>query len=112
MLKTASQGQRAEGKKAKFDVEIASVATAVPEHKICQAEITKLARRKFSRISRGSKASMATPGLITAMPANRRTGIISTMDGKRVPPSSSAMRLTCSRKWRSKPTEARVYRAR
>ena len=28
MLKTASQGQRAEGKKAKFDVEIASVATA------------------------------------------------------------------------------------
>ena len=31
MLKTASQGQRTEGKKAKFDVEIASVATAVPD---------------------------------------------------------------------------------
>ena len=98
MLKTASQGQRTEGKKAKFDVEIASVATAVPEHKICQAEITKLGRRKFFRISRGSKASMAILGLRPATPASRRIGIISTMDGKRVPPSSSAMRLTCWRR--------------
>ena len=56
-------------------------------------------REKFFRISRGSKASMATLGLIPAMPANRRTGIISTMDGKRVPQSSSAMRLTCWRRW-------------
>ena len=52
MLKTASQGQRAEGKKAKFDVEIASVATAVPEHKICQAEITKRAREVFPHLPR------------------------------------------------------------
>ena len=80
MLKTASQGQRAEVNKAKFDVEIASVATAVPPHKICQSEIAG-ARKKFSRISRGSKASMATPGLITDICANRRTGIISATDG-------------------------------
>jgi alkylresorcinol/alkylpyrone synthase len=52
MLKTASQGQRAERKKAKFDVEIASVATAVPAHKICQAEITKRAREVFPHLAR------------------------------------------------------------
>ena len=52
MLKTAGQGQRAERKKAKFDVEIASVATAVPEHKICQAEITKRAREVFPHLAR------------------------------------------------------------
>jgi alkylresorcinol/alkylpyrone synthase len=52
MLKTASQGQRAEGKKAKFDVEIASVATAVPAHKICQAEITNRAREVFPHLAR------------------------------------------------------------
>jgi alkylresorcinol/alkylpyrone synthase len=89
MLKTASQGQRAERKKAKFDVEIASVATAVPTHKICQAEITKRAG-KFSRTSRGSKASMAIPGSRPATPASRQIGITSAMDGKRAPPCSSA----------------------
>lgn len=52
MLKTASQGQRAEGKKAKFDVEIASVATAVPAHKIGQAEIAKRAREIFPHLPR------------------------------------------------------------
>src|SRR5262245_52808686 len=52
MLKTASQSQRAEGKKAKFDVEIASVATAVPEHKIGRAEIVKLAREVFLDLTR------------------------------------------------------------
>jgi predicted naringenin-chalcone synthase len=52
MLKTASQGQRAERKKAKFDVEIASVATAVPAHKICQAEMTKRAREVFPQAAR------------------------------------------------------------
>jgi alkylresorcinol/alkylpyrone synthase len=50
MLKTASQGQRAEGKKAKFDVEIASVAIAVPAHKIGQAEIGKRAREIFPHL--------------------------------------------------------------
>ena len=63
-------------------------------------------REKFFRISRGSKASMAILGLRPVTPANRRTGITSTMDGKRVPPSSSAMRLTCWRRWRSKPPKA------
>jgi alkylresorcinol/alkylpyrone synthase len=52
MLKTASQGQWTEGKKAKFDAEIASVATAVPEHKICQTEITKLGREVFPHLAR------------------------------------------------------------
>ena len=52
MLKTAGQRQRAERKKAKFDVEIASVATAVPEHRICQAEITKRAREVFPHLAR------------------------------------------------------------
>ena len=52
MLKTATQDQRAEGKRAKFDVEIASVATAVPEHRICQAESIKLAREVFPHLAR------------------------------------------------------------
>jgi len=52
MLTTAGQRQRAERKKAKFDVEIASVATAVPEHRICQAEITKLGREVFPHLAR------------------------------------------------------------
>lgn len=52
MLKIASQVQQAKGKNAKFDVEIASVATAVPEHKICQAEIAKRARKIFPHLPR------------------------------------------------------------
>jgi alkylresorcinol/alkylpyrone synthase len=47
MLNIASKSRQAEGKKAKFDVEIASVATAVPKHKICQAEISKRATEIF-----------------------------------------------------------------
>ena len=78
MLKTASQGQQAEGKKAKFDVEIASVATAVPEHKICQAEIAKRAREIFPHLPRleslygntgiDNRYSVRTAGLVSSAP--------------------------------------------
>ena len=52
MLKTSSQGQRADRKQTKFDAKIAAVATAVPEHRICQAEITKRAREVFPHLAR------------------------------------------------------------
>jgi alkylresorcinol/alkylpyrone synthase len=52
MLKIASQVQQAKGKNAKFDLEITSVATAVPEHKVCQAEIAKRARKIFPHLPR------------------------------------------------------------
>ena len=97
MLKTASQGQRTEGKKAKFDVEIASVATAVPEHKICQAEVTKLGREVFPHLAR-LESLYGNTGIELDTPASRRIGITSTMGGKRVPQSSNATRLTCWRK--------------
>jgi hypothetical protein len=97
MLKTASQGQRAEGNKAKFDVEIASVATAVPAHKICQAEITKRAREVFPHLAQ-LESLYGNTGIETRYPARRRIGITNAMDGKRVPRSSSTMRLPCWRR--------------
>jgi alkylresorcinol/alkylpyrone synthase len=52
MLKTASQAQRVERKKANFDVEIASVATAVPVHKVHQADIAERAKAVFPHLAR------------------------------------------------------------
>ena len=84
MLKTAGQGQRAERKKAKFDVEIASVATAVPKIESREAQTTKRAREVFPHLAR-LKASMAIPGLETRYACEAPdSGIISaSMDGRR-----------------------------
>jgi alkylresorcinol/alkylpyrone synthase len=52
MLKNASQGQQAERKKATFDVQIASVATAVPAQRVSQADIAGRAKTVFPHLSR------------------------------------------------------------
>ena len=52
MLKTLEPGSTADRQQAKLDAKIAAVATAVPEHKICQAEVTKLAREVFPHLAR------------------------------------------------------------
>ena len=92
MLKTTGQGQRAEHKKAKFDVEIASVATAVPEHRTPKPRLPS-APEVFPHFAR-LESLYGNTGIEFDTRARRRAGIMSAMDGRRVQPSSSATRST------------------
>jgi alkylresorcinol/alkylpyrone synthase len=52
MLKTAGKTQRGQRTAAGFDVQIAGVATAVPLHKVSQAEIGRRAKAMFPHLAR------------------------------------------------------------
>jgi len=91
MLKTASKPKETRQRTTGFDVEIAGVAVAVPEHKVSQQDIAERAKAVFPHLARlGTLYSIPASRLATRV--SRRTGITSAMAGKRAPKCSSVTR--------------------